>query len=426
VPSGAAITKSKENQCKKTFNRNFSAAMFPRQTIGVAGVSDTPITSLDTYRLLGRSGLRVSPLCLGTMTFGTDWGWGADNDTSKVIFEAYANRGGNFIDTANFYTNGTSEKLVGELIASERDRFVLATKYTMNMRPGDPNAGGNHRKNMVRSVEDSLGRLGTDYIDLYWLHAWDSTTPVDEVMRALDDLVRAGKILHVGASNAPAWKISQANTLSELMGWTRFVAMQVEYSLAVRDVERELLPMARELGIAVLPWSPLAGGILTGKYSLRDLRKQIAGGPQPWFGLENRALLLTEQRLKVANAVKSVAGEIGRAPAQVALNWLFTREGVVSLIPGARKLEQFEDNLAALEFTLDPALLQRLEDASAIDLGVPHDDIGSEQVRDLITGGTVVESTARKCSVVPSKRWDLHTAQTATCSIPKSSVACGA
>lgn len=233
--------------------------MFPRQTIGEAGVNDTPITSLDTYRLLGRSGLRVSPLCLGTMTFGTDWGWGADNDTSKVIFEAYANRGGNFIDTANFYTNGTSEKLVGELIASERDRFVLATKYTMNMRPGDPNAGGNHRKNMVRSVEDSLRRLGTDYIDLYWLHAWDSTTPVDEVMRALDDLVRAGKILHVGASNAPAWKIAQANTLSELMGWTRFVAMQVEYSLAVRDVERELLPMARELDIAVLPWSPLAG-----------------------------------------------------------------------------------------------------------------------------------------------------------------------
>jgi aryl-alcohol dehydrogenase-like predicted oxidoreductase len=389
-------------------------------------VNDNPITSLDHYRLLGRSGLRVSPVCLGTMTFGADWGWGADNDTSKAIFDAYASRGGNFIDTANFYTNGTSEKILGDLIGPDRDHFVLATKYTFNMRPGDPNAGGNHRKNMVRSVEESLRRLKTDYIDLYWMHAWDFTTPVEEVMRALDDLVRAGKILHVGASNTPAWKIAQANTLSELMGWSRFVAMQVEYSLVVRDVERELLPMARELGIAVLPWSPLAGGILTGKYTQRDLREQKAGEEQPWFGLENRSLLLTERRLGIANAVKSVAKEIDRTPAQVAINWLFTREGVVSVIPGARKLEQFDDNLAALEFTLDPAHLRRLEAVSAIELGCPHDDLCSGQVRDLITGGAVVGAAADGSAALPTKCWELPAIHPETCPMSASAVACGA
>jgi aryl-alcohol dehydrogenase-like predicted oxidoreductase len=389
-------------------------------------VNDNPITSLDHYRLLGRSGLRVSPVCLGTMTFGADWGWGADNDTSKAIFDAYASRGGNFIDTANFYTNGTSEKILGDLIGPDRDHFVLATKYTFSMRPGDPNAGGNHRKNMVRSVEESLRRLKTDYIDLYWMHAWDFTTPVEEVMRALDDLVRAGKILHVGASNTPAWKIAQANTLSELMGWSRFVAMQVEYSLVVRDVERELLPMARELGIAVLPWSPLAGGILTGKYTQRDLREQKAGEEQPWFGLENRSLLLTERRLGIANAVKSVAKEIDRTPAQVAINWLFTREGVVSVIPGARKLEQFDDNLAALEFTLDPAHLRRLEAVSAIELGCPHDDLCSGQVRDLITGGAVVGAAADGSAALPTKCWELPAIHPETCPMSASAVACGA
>ncbi len=389
-------------------------------------MNDNPITSLDHYRLLGRSGLRVSPVCLGTMTFGADWGWGADNDTSKAIFDAYASRGGNFIDTANFYTNGTSEKILGDLIGPDRDHFVLATKYTFSMRPGDPNAGGNHRKNMVRSVEESLRRLKTDYIDLYWMHAWDFTTPVEEVMRALDDLVRAGKILHVGASNTPAWKIAQANTLSELMGWSRFVAMQVEYSLVVRDVERELLPMARELGIAVLPWSPLAGGILTGKYTQRDLREQKAGEEQPWFGLENRSLLLTERRLGIANAVKSVAKEIDRTPAQVAINWLFTREGVVSVIPGARKLEQFDDNLAALEFTLDPAHLRRLEAVSAIELGCPHDDLCSGQVRDLITGGAVVGAAADGSAALPTKCWELPAIHPETCPMSASAVACGA
>ncbi len=385
-----------------------------------------PIASLDHYRLLGRSGLRVSPLCLGTMTFGTDWGWGADEDTSKDIFDAYVSRGGNFIDTANFYTNGTSEKLVGDFIGTDRDRFVLATKYTLNMRHADPNAGGNHRKNMIRSVEDSLRRLGTDYIDLYWLHAWDFTTPTDEVMRGLEDLVRAGKILHVGASNTPAWKIAQANTLSELMGWTRFVAMQVEYSLAVRDVERELLPMARELGIAVLPWSPLAGGILTGKYSARDLQDQRGGEDQPWFGPENRSLLLTERRLRVADVVKLVASEIGRTPAQVALNWLFTREAVVSLIPGARKLDQFEDNLAALEFTLGAAHLHRLEAASAIELGYPYDDICSEQVRDLITGGAHIEPATERSGVLPRAYWNPANTDVDDGPVVAPAMACGA
>ncbi len=229
---------------------------------------------LDRYRLLGRSGLRVSPLCLGTMTFGTEWGWGADRETSRAIFNAYAERGGNFIDTANFYTKGTSERLVGECMADARERFVLATKFTLNMRPGDPNAGGNHRKCMIQSVEASLRRLNTDYIDLYWLHAWDGTTPVDEVMRGLDDLVRAGKILYVAVSDTPAWKIAQCNTLAELRGWSRFIALQVEYNLALRDVERDLVPMAIELGLGVLPWSPLASGLLSGKYTRADLEKQ--------------------------------------------------------------------------------------------------------------------------------------------------------
>ena len=218
------------------------------------------------YKLLGNSGLRVSELCLGTMTFGEDWGWGASKEDSRALFDAYREAGGNFIDTANFYTGGTSERFVGEFIASERDRFVVATKYTLTMRPGDPNASGNHRKNMIQSVEASLRRLGTDYIDLYWLHAWDYLTPVEEVMRGLDDLVRAGKVLYVGVSDTPAWIVSQANTLAALRGWTPFVGLQIEYSLIERTVERELLPMAEAFGLTILAWSPLGSGVLTGKY----------------------------------------------------------------------------------------------------------------------------------------------------------------
>ncbi len=347
---------------------------------------------LDHYRLLGRSGLRVSPLCLGTMTFGTDWGWGADEDTSRAIFDAYAGRGGNFIDTANFYTKGTSERLVGAFIAAERQRFVLATKYTLNMSPGDPNAGGNHRKCMVQSLEASLRRLNTDYIDLYWLHVWDDTTPIDEVMRGLDDLVAAGKILYIAVSDTPAWRIAQANTLAELRGWSRFIALQVEYNLALRDAERDLLPMAVELGLGVLPWSPLASGLLSGKYGREDLETQrraetAADGPVP------RPLTLTEKRIEIAEAVKAVAGDIGRTPAQVALAWLLTRRGVTSPILGARTLAQIEDNLGALDVALDAGALRRLDEASAITLGFPHDFIASDMVRGIVTGGTTIEAS---------------------------------
>ncbi|MDP4163375.1 MAG: aldo/keto reductase, partial [Bacillota bacterium] len=211
------------------------------------------------YKLLGKSGLRVSELALGTMTFGEDWGFGASKEESQKIFNAFVEAGGNFIDTAVNYTNGTSEKYVGEFIREQREQFVLATKYTLNTRPNDPNGGGNHRKNLVQSVEKSLKQLQTDYIDLLWLHAWDFMTPVEEVMRALDDLVRAGKILYVGISDTPAWIVSQANTLASLRGWTPFIGLQVEYNLLQRTPERDLLPMARALDIGVTAWAPMAG-----------------------------------------------------------------------------------------------------------------------------------------------------------------------
>ena len=354
-----------------------------------------PITTLDSYRLLGRSGLRVSPLCLGTMTFGSDWGWGADEATSQAIFRAYAERGGNFIDTANFYTEGSSEKLVGRCIAGERDRFVLATKYTLNTRRGDPNAGGNHRKSMMQAVEASLERLGTDYIDLYWVHAWEYRTPIDEVMRALDDLVRQGKVLYVGASDFPAWKVAQANTLAELRGWSRFIGLQVEYSLAMRDIERDLVPMAVELGLGVTPWSPLAGGLLSGKYSRDDIERQRqanAAGELDVFDSRQRVLLPDDRQLSVVDEVKAIAEEIDRSPAQVALNWTLTRPGVTSTLIGARHVAQLEDNLGALDFGLDATHLTRLDRISRIELGFPHDFIAGDFVDDIITGGTTIAS----------------------------------
>ncbi|WP_343715635.1 aldo/keto reductase, partial [Inquilinus sp.] len=235
-------------------------------------MSDT--LSLDHYRLLGRSGLRVSPLALGAMTFGTDWGWGADEAEVRRIVDAYVDRGGNFIDTANQYTEGTSERLVGKFAADRRDRLVIATKYTLPLRHGDPNAGGNHRKSLVRSVESSLQRMRTDYIDLLYLHAWDFTTPVEEILRAMDDVVRAGKVLYVAISDAPAWQVARMQTIADLRGWSPLIALQIEYSLIERTVERDLIPMARELGLGVIPWSPLASGVLTGKYGRADLEIQ--------------------------------------------------------------------------------------------------------------------------------------------------------
>ncbi|MEZ5064333.1 MAG: aldo/keto reductase [bacterium] len=331
------------------------------------------------YRLLGRSGLRVSELCLGTMTFGEEWGWGASAAESRKIFDRYAEAGGNFLDTANKYTDGTSEKIVGDLIAFDRGHFVLATKYSLTTRPEDPNFSGNHRKNMVQSVEASLRRLKTDYIDLYWLHAWDYLTPIDEVLRAFDDLVRAGKILYCGISDTPAWIVSAANTTADLRGWSPFVALQIEYSLIERTPERELLPMAKALDLAVLAWSPLGSGLLTGKY--KDLTDTREGAR-----LSEGSRRLTERNLAISRAVVAVAKELGVSPAQVAIRWLRDRQGVVIPMIGARNVAQLEDNLGALDVELPPTVRAQLDAASAIELGFPHDFLGMESIRQIVYG----------------------------------------
>jgi aryl-alcohol dehydrogenase-like predicted oxidoreductase len=335
------------------------------------------------YRLLGKSGLRVSELCLGTMTFGEDWGWGSSRDESRQILDAFLEAGGNFIDTANVYTNGTSETLLGEFLRGRRDSTVLATKYTNAMPGADPNAAGNQRKNMMRSVEASLKRLKTDYIDLYWLHIWDRITPLEEVMRAFDDLVRQGKILHTGVSDMAAWAVARANTLAELRGWSPFVGLQIEYSLVERTVERELLPMAEALGLGVTAWSPLASGVLTGKY---------AGGKAEADARLHSEMMKdfapTGGRIEAIVAeVKSVAGEVGRSPAQVALAWLRRRTVPVIPIVGARRMEQFRDNLACLDLRLDDAQVGRLDAASRVELGFPHDFYARDMVKALVYGG---------------------------------------
>jgi aryl-alcohol dehydrogenase-like predicted oxidoreductase len=331
------------------------------------------------YKLFGRSGLRVSELALGTMTFGPEWGWGSDKEESKKVFDVYANAGGNFIDTANRYTDGTSEKYVGEFIRSDREHFVVATKYTLFTRHGDPNFSGNHRKNMMQAIEASLKRLGTDYIDLYWLHAWDYTTPVDEVMRGLDDLVRSGKILYIGVSDTPAWIVSQANTLAGLRGWSRFVGLQIQYSLLERTVERELLPMARALDLAVTPWGVLGAGVLSGKYNLNDKPKEgraVAGGAKD------------ERNLSIAQTVTEVAAEIGCTPSQVALAWVRQQPGVIIPILGARRVEQLQDNLNCLKISLSKDQMDRLSEISKIDMGFPHTFYNDPRIRDIIYGGT--------------------------------------
>ena len=337
------------------------------------------------YKLLGASGLRVSELSLGTMTFGDDWGWGTSKKQSREIFDAYVEAGGNFIDGANMYTNGTSEKYIGEFI-QDRAAFVVATKYTLNSYPGapnsrayDPNSGGNHRKSMVQSLESSLRRLGTDYVDLFWLHSWDSTTPIEEVMRALDDLVRSGKVLHLGISNAPAWIVAEANAIAKLRGWSPFVALQIQYSLVERAAERDLLPMARAHDIAIMPWGILGAGVLTGKYA--DGAKQGRLSVDSW-----REGFLTERNLAIAGEVQAIADEIGCSPTQVATNWVRQQPGVVIPIVGATKLEQLDDSLTSLEFELDAAQIGRLDDASAIELGYPHDFLADPFSLELIHG----------------------------------------
>jgi aryl-alcohol dehydrogenase-like predicted oxidoreductase len=334
------------------------------------------------YVVLGQSGLKVSELCMGTMTFGERSGWGAPLHECRRILEAFRARGGNFIDTANRYTEGESEKIVGELIKGARDYWVVATKFTLSDRDENPNSSGNGRKNMVQSVEQSLRRLGTDYIDLYWIHAWDWTTPIEELMRGLDDLVRTGKVLHVGISDAPAWIVSHANAVAALRGLSRLVAIQIEYSLIERTVERELVPMANYYGLGVLAWAPLGGGVLTGKYTRE-------GQHETQRELFNKMLgKLSEDALKVARAVDGVADELGKTSTQVALAWLRSRQGQVIPILGSRKLEQVEDCLDCLDVALPLEALGQLDEASRIPLGFPHDVLALPAINEMVYGQT--------------------------------------
>lgn len=330
------------------------------------------------YRLFGRSGLRVSELCLGTMTFGTEWNWGSDRTESLRVFEAFANAGGNFLDTANRYTEGTSERWLGEFIAQDRHHFVLATKFSLRDRLGDLNFVGNHRKNMMRSVEDSLRRLQTEFIDLLWVHAWDSFTPVDEVMRGLDDLIRSGKVLYIGVSDTPAWIVSRANTMADLRGWTAYAGLQIEYSLLQRTPERDLLPMAAAMGLAVTPWGALGGGVLTGKYL-----KGEAGRVK-----ENSARR-SDRANDIAQVVQTVADELGKPPAQVAINWSRQRDPGLTVLPimGARTAEQIEQTLGCLDWAMPQDALEKLDAVSAVEMGFPHDFLRSDGVKDALFGG---------------------------------------
>ena len=327
------------------------------------------------YRLLGRSGLRVSELCLGTMTFGETWGWGASKEGSKKIFDAFAAKGGNFIDTANNYTDGTSEEYVGEFIHAERERFVLATKYTLTERKEDPNGGGNSRKNMMQSVNRSLKRLNTDYIDLLYLHMWDFTTPVEEVMRGMDDLVRTGKILYIAFSDTPAWVVSYAISLAEKYGWSRPAACQFPYSLLDRAVEREVIPMANTMDLAMTPWGLLEGGELTGKYNTDN--------DEP-----KRSSDASDKAKQAADALISMAQDIGRTPSQIAINWVRQQRGNFIPILGARTEAQINDNLGVLDFELSAEQIAVLNQLADFQLGFPMSFLTNDHVRGLIFGET--------------------------------------
>jgi aryl-alcohol dehydrogenase-like predicted oxidoreductase len=331
------------------------------------------------YRLLGNSGLRVSELCLGTMTFGEDWGWGAPPDECRAMLDVFLDSGGNFVDTASNYTEGSSERLLGELLEGRRERVVLATKYTLTSRPDDPNGGGNHRKNMVQSLEQSLRRLRTDHVDLLWLHMWDGTTPVEEVMRAFDDLVRSGKVLHVGFSDTPSWVVSRAAAIAELRGWTRPCAVQAAYALTDRSVERDLLPMAGAHGMPLLAWGVLGGGVITGKYARDD------GAPRRYGDFTPR-----ERSVRIIAEVAAVAEQCGVTPAQVALAWMRApqrRQHVIPLI-GARSVQQLRDNLRVLDVDLPTEAVERLDAASRLELGFPRSFLADDEIIGLIFGRT--------------------------------------
>jgi aryl-alcohol dehydrogenase-like predicted oxidoreductase len=325
--------------------------------------------SLDHYVTLGRSGLRVSPLCLGAMTFGEDLGWGSSVEESQAIMDRYIDLGGNFIDTANFYTKSHSEKIIGDHVGrhpARRDRLVIATKFSGNLYPGDPNGGGSGRKSIVSACDNSLRRLQTDYIDLYWLHNWDVHTPIEETMSALDDLVRAGKVRYLGVSDTPAWKIAEANVTAHFRGWSAFIGLQIEYSLLERTVEQELMPMARELGLGVTPWSPLKSGALSGKYTRSnhaEARRDRAAFLEPF--LNDKTYALVDELASIAKAQDTTV-------ARVALAWLRVQPGVTSTIIGARRSTQLEDNLKSLDVTLGSDELARLDALTKPTFGFPQ------------------------------------------------------
>jgi aryl-alcohol dehydrogenase-like predicted oxidoreductase len=322
------------------------------------------------------------------MTFGEDWGWGSPKEVSKKIFDTYLEAGGNFIDTADVYTEGTSESLLGEFIQAERDHIVLATKYTLSNTTNNPNRSGNHRKNLMQSVEASLKRLDTDYIDLLWVHAYDYLTPIDEMMRALDDLVRQGKIMYIGISDAPAWVTARANTMAELRGWTSFIGSQLEYNLTERTPERDLLPMASELGIGTVAWSPLAAGILTGKYN--NNKGEGSGGRME--GTDTYRF--NDRNFGIAKVVVEEAEKLEVSAARLSLAWILAK-GVIPII-GARKLHQLEDNLGAAELNIPAEVMERLDAASAIDLGFPHDFVLRPGANKMIYGGMVDQIDGNK------------------------------
>ena len=344
------------------------------------------IMTLTDFRTLGRSGLVVSPLTLGTMTFGTPR-WGSSDDVSQEIFNAYVNAGGNFVDTADVYSGGRSEELVGQYMAERglRDRVVLATKFGFNAEKGNPHAGGNGRKNIYRALDNSLRRLKTDYVDMYWLHVWDAVTPAEEALQTLGDLVRAGKIRYFGFSDMPAWFTTKAATLAQVHATPGPIAMQLEYSLVERNIENEYVPVAREFGLGITPWSPLAGGFLAGKYQRDNTGEQgRLSGPNP-FGNSK----FTDRNWQLLDTLRTVATQLDRPLAQVALAWVLARPGITAPIIGASKVAQLQDNISALDIRFSPEQMQTLTDASSPDLVFPYPIFTSAVNRGIFGGNSV-------------------------------------
>lgn len=334
------------------------------------------------YKLFGKSGLRVSEIALGTMTFGDNINWGSSEKTAKDIYKAFLEKGGNFIDTANVYTDGNSEKILGALIKPDRDKIVLSTKYSLSTDHKNPNASGNHRKNLVQSINHSLERLKTDYIDILFVHAWDNMTPVEEMMKALNELVNQGKVLYLAISDTPAWIISQANTIAELRGYSPFVSVQCEYSLLERTCEQEFIPLSQAFDLAITAWSPLAVGTLTGKYLNNENPKGSRGEAQPGWIKD----YLTPKRNEIVKAVVDIAKKVRKTPAQVALRWLMQKPVVCIPIIGAKNVEQLNDNLGSADFELSNEDINKLNEVSQYEVGFPYAFLKTDHVRTMLYG----------------------------------------